>query len=1387
MTDKMSAWAIVIQNLSSNNPFKMSDSTPEPQLDSTAPSPGSNSETAVSQAPVTQAPGADLATFVRQLEKSLGETMLSDRHRLRRQMRSIQEFLESGKPCDRKVARLKEQLDKSQQTYRQRAEKVPRVTYDQQLPVSGRRKEIAAAIRDSQVVVICGETGSGKSTQLPKICLEMGRGIAGLIGHTQPRRIAARSIAARVAEELSCPVGQHVGYKVRFTDATSSSTFIKLMTDGILLAESQQDRFLDQYDTIIIDEAHERSLNIDFLLGCLRQLLPKRRELKVVITSATLDAERFAEFFADSKGPAPIIEVSGRTYPVEVRYRPLEDLEEDPGADEPAWLRGVVAAVEEVAAIDTGDILLFMPTERDIHEAAKRLRRCRLTGDTPSQSTEILPLYARLSNKDQQRVFQPHQWRRIVLATNVAESSLTVPGIRYVVDPGTARISRYAPRSGVQRLPVEAVSRASADQRKGRCGRVGPGICVRLYSEEDYQGRPQYTAPEIQRTDLASVILQTMVLNLGPLEEFPFLDPPKTENVRDGYRTLFELGAIDGDYQLTELGRRLGKLPVDPRTGRIILAGEQENCLHEVLIIAAALEVQDPRERPLEKQQAADEAHTKFSHEESDFLSYLKLWDFYQKLKSDLSRNQLRKACRQNFLSYNRLREWADVHSQLVQLVEEIGLKQFPRQDDYGAIHRALLAGLLSQIGYRTDANEYTVAGGQKVVLWPGAACYAKKPKWIVAAEIVETSRRYARMVARVNPKWVEPLALHLVQRSYSDPYWVRENGSVMAFEKVNLFGLTVVPRRRVRFGPINPSLARTIFIQDALVEEDFDCRLAFFRHNQQLLEEVEELAAKARRRDLLQGERARYEFYDRRLAADVYDGPTLAKWIKAAPGADRKELYMSRADLMRDEAEEANEQRFPATVAVSDMQLPLEYVHNPGEEDDGLTVTVPEEGLAAVDEKQLGWLVPGLLEEKVAALIKTLPKPIRRNFVPAPEVARKVVGHMKFGRGSLVTVLAETLSRLSGSVVPADAFDLSRLPAHLQMNVKVVDAQGETVAAGRDVSSLRDELGIEVLPEGTPTRGRAQQTISSFTVIDDPRFSRDGITAWDFGDLPDSVPIQRGSMTINAYPALFDRGQSVSLRLVGGQEYARRETRRGLRRLFLHSSARRELKYQRDHLPDWDQLNLWAATLPDAGVISEQITELLADRALPDATLGDDQLPRTEGEFQDFVRRAKAGIGPAVQEVAPVLSPLFQEYQRSRRMLEQSPGRDPSSKWHYAFVDLLDQLSYLVAPGFLTSTPWEWLRQIPRYLRGQQVRHEKIGSSLLRDQQAWRTLQPRWHSCKERLKLHRQKGIRDAELEQFRWMLEEWRISLFAQGLGTSLPVSEKRLDKQWQKVRVE
>lgn len=1305
------------------------------------------------------APSSLMSEF-RDLERDIKRALGTDRYRMRQRLRSIRQAQKNGKPFDRNLARLTDEVARSVELRAAKMQSLPSITFDESLPITAKRDEIAAAITEHQVIVVCGETGSGKSTQLPKLCLQLGRGVDGMIGHTQPRRIAARSVAARVAEELQSPVGGHVGFKIRFTDQTNPRTFIKLMTDGILLAETQGDRFLNAYDTIIIDEAHERSLNIDFLLGYIKRLLPRRPDLRLIITSATIDAERFSEHFRSTNDPAPVIEVSGRTYPVEVRYRPLEG-EEDAGDMD--LQNGVADAVEELTAEGEGDILIFMPTERDIRETAQSLRGRQVSGNRLGKNTEILPLYGRLSTAEQNRVFQSHGGRRIVIATNVAESSLTVPGIRSVIDAGTARISRYSARSKVLRLPIEPISRASADQRKGRCGRIGPGICIRLYSQEDFDSREEFTPPEIQRTNLAGVILQMIALKLGSIVEFPFLDPPRPTTVREGYQTLFELGAIDERDQLTDIGRKLGPLPVDPRVGRMILAAVEENCLREVLIIAAALEVQDPRERPVDKQKAADEAHEQFADEESDFLSYLKLWDYYEGLKSKLSRGQLRKACRQNFLSYNRMREWQEIHRQLLQLIARHKFSQQPRRDDNDAIHRALLTGLLSGLAFRGESHEYTGSGGQKLFLWPGSATFAKKPKWIVAASLVETSRRFARTVARINPNWIEPIAEHLVSRTYNEPHWLAETGSVMAYEKVTLFGMTIVPRRRIPYGRVDAAKARELFIQHALVEGDWGATLKCLTHNAQLLEQMEKRAAKSRRRDLLLGEEILFEFYDRRIPDHVYDGARLRKWLRKVAQKQPRALFLDEADLIGEESDEVREVDFPDALTIDRMRLPLEYHLEPGSQEDGVTLTVPQEALNQLQPNRLEWLVPGLLEEKITALIKSLPKPVRRNLTPANETAKRIAADLKFGEGSFATLVTQALGRIAGTDIRPEVVQQLELPNHLRMNVRVVDAEGETLDSGRNLTQIRKKLGA----------GAAVQ----FAEVDDPQWRRDGIVSWDLEELPKRVDVERGGLRLRGYPALLDREKSVSLRLLDCPHKATHETRAGARRLFL-LATQKLVREQVEWLPNLNRMLLTASTLPDASRFRAQIAELIAERAF----LGTGTIPRDAQQFDQQLAAGRERLGRAVQDVAALLQPLLEAYQRALLAVESATGPG----WEYAITDIKAQLRELFAAGFLTTTPWNWLQHYPRYLQAICLRMRKLSEGgVSRDRQNFALIQPRSQAYLTRLGEHTQRGVHDPELLLYRWMLEEFRVSLFAQELGTSVSVSTQRLDKQGAKVK--
>jgi ATP-dependent helicase HrpA len=1295
----------------------------------------------------------------------IAQAMRGDQFHFRRQLRTLREAAKQNRPHDRNLTRLATEVQESVDRRAKRAASIPTIPFDDDLPVSQRRDELRQALLEHQVLVVCGETGSGKSTQLPKICLEAGRGIDGVIGHTQPRRIAARSIATRISQELRGSAGL-VGSKVRFNDETGPQTLIKLMTDGILLAETQRDRFLNQYDTLIIDEAHERSLNIDFLLGYLKQLLPRRPDLKVIITSATIDAERFAEHFATNRGPAPILTVSGRTYPVEVRWRPPAN-EDD---DEPDWDRAIAQAIDEVSAIDNGDVLVFLPTERDIHDLAKVLRGRDFPGDRAGRKTEILPLYARLPTSEQNRVFAPHPHRRIVLATNVAESSLTVPGIRYVIDPGTARISRYSARSKFQRLPIEPIAQSSADQRKGRCGRVGPGICVRLYSEQDYLSRERFTPPEVQRTSLASVILQLKTLNFGEIEEFPFMDPPRPEAIRDGIKTLFELGALDEANQLTPLGRRLGRLPVDPRVGRIILAGDDEGCLSDILIIAAVLELQDPRERPLDKQQVADECHAQFAVEDSDFLGFLKLWDFFDELRHKLSRSALRKACHQNFLSYNRIQEWLDVHRQLLELCAELGLKPQQRRNDSQAIHRALLTGLLSNVALKGEGQEYQVGGGAKVVLWPGSALRPRPPKWVVAAEQIETTRRYLRVAGKIDPGWIERLAAHLIKRSYGEPTWNPQRACVTAPEKVSLWGLAVMQRASVNFGPIDPVQSRTLFIRHALVRGEYQTPGKFRQRNQKLLDDLKQLEKKIRHAHFTVDEQVLEAFFDTRIPPHVFDGARFEKWRQVAERDQPDLLCFQQSDLLGDDSPQVTAANYPDQLSLQGSPLPLDYRFDPGHAADGVTLTVPMHLLNQIDRRRVDWLIPGLLEERVLGLIKGLPKELRRLLVPANDTAKLVAQAMPFGTGDLCAVLARDLEQIAGQPVDPALLKIDNLPEHLRLNIRVIDSEGKTIAEGRDLIHLQQKLGVQV--------ARSFQQVSQA----DPRWNRTGITKWDFGELPLETAVLQGGLQVRGFPAVVAEGEGVALRLLDSAERAAAASRQGLRRLFVLANQR-ELKNQVSHLPVLEQKLPLGTTIQQAGRLKSELIELLADRALyRDEPPGRLPRPTNEAQWRELSAAGTRRIGLATQDLCELMGPLLATRAQAKQAIDRL-GVMPTVQ--YAVRDAKDQLAQLTPDGYLVSTPWTWLQQYPRYLQSLAIRLQKLqAGGLARDQKGYERVQPFVLAYEQRLAALATRGISDPQLEHFRWMLEEFRVSVFTQELRTALPVSEKRLEEQFAKV---
>lgn len=1271
---------------------------------------------------------------------------------------------------DRSFEKLAQLIQDSIQRREARKSSVPKLSYPSELPVVEARPELLNAIREHQVVIVCGETGSGKTTQLPKICLELGRGIAGMIGHTQPRRIAARTVAGRIAEELRAPFGREVGYKVRFGDRTSPETLVKVMTDGILLAETQHDSRLEQYDTIIIDEAHERSINIDFLLGYLSRLLPRRPDLKLIVTSATINPEQFSTHF----GGAPIVEVSGRSYPVEVLYRPLggreaaapeaEDPAETVAPDEADVIGGILRAVDEAGVMGAGDILVFLPGEREIRETAEALHQ------RVDDRTEILALYARLATGDQDRVFRPSGRRRIVLATNVAETSLTVPGIRYVIDPGYARISRYTARRKIQRLPIEAISRASANQRKGRCGRVGPGVCFRLYSEADYNAREEFTQPEILRTNLAGAVLQMKALGLGEIESFPFIEPPPKGMVRDALHTLFELGAIDGAGELTAIGRELSRLPVDPRIGRMLIAGAREHALREILIVASALAIQDPRERPMDRRDAADAAHREYRDETSDFLTLLNLWRVYEGEFGKLSRGKLHKWCRDRFLSPARMREWHDTQRQLRTLLTEHGHKLNPRPAEPDAIHRALLTGLLGNIGRKADVHEFAGAHGTRFYIFPGSALFKAPPQWVMAGELAETTRLYARMVGPVQPKWIEDLAGHLVKRTYSEPFWDEASSSVIAYERVTLYGLEVVARRRRPYGPVDPAGARELFIHHGLVMGELRTQAPFMKHNRAVFVEVQQFEEKVRKRDLIVDQQAVHAFFDRLLPPDVWDGGRFERWRKQVEAKDPHTLFLSREDILRDGARNLDERLFPDRVKIAGSGLDVRYRYAPGETDDGATLIVPISELAGLRQEACEQQIPGHLAEAILAMIRGLPKDVRRLLGPAPEVAARCIERIDPAKGGVLEQARLALGAIAGFEIQPSHWNAASLPEHLRSNFRVVDANGEVLAEGRELDPIKQSLAARIKAE--------------LSRLDAGGFTRSGLTSWDFEEIPVSMSVNIGGRETTAYPALRDDGTSVSLVLAESQNAAESITRAGLRRLFaIH--LRRDVKLRPQDLPGIEGMYLRYASIGKPEDLRERIMLLLAERTFMSERMsggGGIAAPRSRESYEARLDDGWRRLAEAKDEVCSIVMRILEEAHSLSMAMEM---RVPD-EWHQSIEDLRSQVLELLGPEFLSSTPWEWLRSVPRYLRGARQRLEKITSGGAdRDRKLLDQLLPWLHAWRELSAVVSDDPDALAEIVRFRWMIEEYRVSLFAQELGTAVPVSDKRLEKQYDRIR--
>jgi len=1270
-----------------------------------------------------------------ELLKQLEQCLASDRYRLRGRLRRLARQRGQRVPDDMAAA-----IAASRTARQARQEQLPRPEYPAELPISQQRERILELIRRHQVVILCGETGSGKSTQLPKLCLEAGRGVDGYIGHTQPRRLAARAVAVRITEELGGAPGQLAGYKVRFHDQVADTAYIKVMTDGILLAEIPSDPFLTRYDTLIIDEAHERNLNVDFLLGYLKRLLPRRSDLKLIITSATIDPQRFAKFFDG----APVLEVSGRSYPVEMRYRPRSD-----NGEQQELQPAIRAAVDELTRAGPGDILVFLSGEREIRETHESLRRHQPPG------TEILPLYARLSGAEQDRVFRPHAGRRIVLATNVAETSITVPGIRYVVDPGYARVKRYGTGARVQRLPVEPVSRSSANQRAGRCGRVAAGICIRLYSEADFLERPLYTDPEILRSSLAGVILRMEALRLGHVQEFPFIDPPSDRAVNDGYRLLQELGAVDENRHLTKTGHRLARLPVDPAIGRMLLAAIPEQCVSEVLVIAAALSIQDPRERPLDRREQADTAHRLFVGEKSDFLGFLKLWNAYHEQRRQLSGNRLRGWCREHFISYVRTREWQDIHHQLLQLMKEIGAQRSRAPADPAAIHRALLCGLIGNVAQKTEDGEYRGARGRSLHIFPGSSLRKTQPAWIMAAELVQTSRLFASGVAAIDPEWIEQVAPQLVKRAWLEPHWEKKRAQVVAYEQVSLYGLIVIPRRPVHFGPIDPTVARDIFLRSALVAGDYDSEAEFFVHNRELVREVEELEHKSRRRDVLVDEELLYRFYDERVPEGIFNGAGFEAWRKQVEQKDPRHLFLTRDHLMQHDAAAVTAVQYPDFLEVGGARFPLRYRFEPGDPEDGVTVTVPLAALNQLEPQHIDRLVPALTRDRIVALLRSLPKSLRRHFVPAPDFADACLDAAATPGPQLVRVLSQRLRQMTGVPVPEDAWDESRVPPHLRMHLVVTGANGNVLAAGRDLAQLKADLGA-----------RAEQSFRHGAVQE---IERHGITAWDFGDLPERCVVAQQGAQLPGYPALVAEGDSVAIRVFDTRAGADTAMRTGLRRL-LQLALPQQVKYLNKNLPGLKQACLHYAPIGHCDALAQELVNAAFDRAF----LEHEQLPRDAAGFNSMLEQNKGTLTATAAELWKHVGRSLEAYHQAMLALAAAPAEATEQE--------REHIRHLVYPGFIAATPAASLRRLPVYLKAVVLRLQRYAQDPARDRERAAEIGPLWEQWRERDERNHRDGIHDAELDHYHWMLEEFRVSLFAQELRTAFPVSAKRLQKQWQ-----
>ena len=1285
------------------------------------------------------------------LVRSCVGALNKDRHRLRRAVIDA-----DAKGDTAALEALELAIAESREAVETRKAAIPELSFDESLPVNAERETIAKAIADNQVVVLCGETGSGKTTQLPKICMSLGRGASGLIGHTQPRRIAARTVATRIASEVGCPLGDLVGYQVRFVENVSDRTAVKVMTDGVLLAELAHDRFLNAYDTLILDEAHERSLNIDFLLGYLKRLLEKRRDLKLIITSATIDPQRFSKHFSD----APIIEVSGRTYPVEVRYRPPE---KDSDGD---LNQAIGDAVSEAMRSGPGDVLVFLPGEREIREASKHLRALAMN------TTDVLPLYARLNLAQQARIFESGPKRRVVLATNVAETSVTVPNIRYVVDTGVARVSRYSYRSKVQALPIEAISRASADQRKGRCGRVAAGVCLRLYSEEDFESRNEFTEPEIQRTNLAAVILQMKALRLGAVEAFPFIDPPDRRVVKDGYRLLRELGALDDKDRLTSVGRQLARLPLDPRIGRMLLAAGEFDCVREILTIASALSVNDPRERPMEAREAADAVHKKFRDKSSDFVSWLNLWDYFQHESSELSRSKFKALCQEHFLNHARLREWADVRRQLKSLAAEMKLTPKDSAATYEQVHRALLTGLVTQVGAKHEDGGYLGTRGARFHIFPGSGVKSGGPQWVMAGALTQTRRLFAHNVARIEPDWVEAAAGSLVNKRHVDVRFQARRGEVVATEQVNFLGLQLVGRRTVAFARIDPVLSREVFLREALVDGLLKRPPEFLNQNMGLIESLRKLEHKIRQGGLLAGAEAVYALYDARIGQEVNNDRSLRRWLSSLSDSKRQALQFEREELLSDTGWMSEEQRFPESLSVGEHKLPLSYHFEPGNDADGVTVTVPLAILNQLDARSFEWLVPGLLEERVLSLLRSLPKRLRRQLVPLPDFARACVESLGDPKESLLDTLSQELKRMVGMDVGADDWRLDTLAPHLHMRFALMDPEEGCIANSRSLNALKSQYG--------------EQSKSTFTDMLRDGSGIDGERKWVFDDLPESVSYESAGVELTGYPALVDQGEAVGVRVFQDPDVATESHADGLARLFILRGGR-SLKSTVRRMPQLAGLSLLYAHSPiadtaycqleareDLGPATELGDDLLAWSARNVLLTGDANI-RDGDAFEAAARVAEQRFGATVNDLEKALVAIISKYQEFLRACEHvdAPGRVE------ALADAKTQMARLVHRRFVAVTEQKRLKHLPRYIDAATKRLQKLDADARTDSrrlaEVLKAEQPVWRLIKSA----GQHWRRRIELVELRWLLEEFRVSVFAQELGTAAPVSLKRIEK--------